>query len=212
MNSKKMFYVMIFMLLLSIASVGGITYTGNKFMTEQSKKLSELKIESKIIEQQAASLRKANTDIQQYSELNNIAKQIVPQDKDQARSVREIYEIAKEQNIKISSITFPSSDLGSTQKNKQPATSATPAAPSPQSTSKITQAEAVPDIPGVFKIQTNVVIDSKSPVSYSQMIAFLERLENNRRTAQVSNITIQPNSLDRSIISFSLSLLMYTKP
>jgi len=156
MNSKKMFYVMLLTLLISIGSVGGVTYIGNKFMTEQSKKLSELKLESKLIEQQATSLRKANKDIQQYSELNNIAKQIVPQDKDQARAVRELYEIAKEQNIKISSITFPSSDLGSSTKSKQPSTPS----PSTSSTSKITQAEAVPDIPGVYKIQTNVVMDS----------------------------------------------------
>ncbi len=206
MNSKLSYYLMLVMLAFSVVTVIGTVYAGDKLMSKKSSELASLKLESLSLEKQREALAKAKKDIAAYSELNDIAIQIVPHDKDQARSVRELYDIANEQNIKITGISFPNSNLGDTSsktKNSSPSTGQNP---------KVTQAEAVPDIPGLYAIKTNVTIDSAANITYGQLLAFLERLENNRRTAQVSNISIQPNPRDRNLISFNLSLTMYIKP
>jgi hypothetical protein len=44
------------------------------------------------------------------------------------------------------------------------------------------------------------------------MLDFLKGLENNRRTALVSDITITPDSKNSSNVSFNLTLDEYIKP
>lgn len=189
---------------------------GNSLLEKQSKKLVGLKLDSQVIESQEIALSQAKKDIIKYSELESIAKQIVPQDKDQAKATREIINLAELSGVKISSIGFPISSLGQAPKtttktaddtSKTPA----PAAPSAPTTTE-TQVQPVTGIKGLFQLEINVTSDSTSPVSYERLIDFLSRLEQNRRAAQVSQISIQPDASNRSILNFSLTITLYIKP
>jgi hypothetical protein len=40
----------------------------------------------------------------------------------------------------------------------------------------------------------------------------LQKLEQNRRTAHVTNLSIQPSEDDRNLVTFSVTLNIYIKP
>src|SRR5258708_370238 len=109
--SKKVFFIMIGALgFLGILVIGSVV-AGDIFLHKQSNKLVSLKLDNQVIEAQQASLAQAKKDIQKYAELESIAKQVVPQDKDQARATREIVNFAAQAGVKIASIAFPASNL-----------------------------------------------------------------------------------------------------
>ncbi len=220
MNSKRMFFVMIgLVVLLSVLAVVSVV-GGNTFLQKQAAQLTDLKLQTRVLDEQQTSLIQANKDLQKYRDLQDIAKSVVPQDKNEAQAVREIVQIANASGIKIRSITFPSSNLGSS-----PTVSATTGSGSGSSSSSSTptpklnplsQAQPVKGISGVYSLQMDIVpdTDDKHPIDYYKFLDFLSRLENNRRTAQVIRIKVDPVSTNKSssYVSFTLSINIFVKP
>lgn len=212
MNNRRMYFVMMGVVaLLAILNFGAI-FAANQVLGSKSGKLSELKLESAVLDEQQGSLSRSKKDVETYAELEKIANTVVPKDKDQAAAVREIVRIAGEHGIELASISFPASTLGQT---AAPATTTTteggttaPAAPK----TPVTQVQPVEGITGVYSLQITVQQDTTSPTSYDNFIGFLEDLERNRRTAQVSTVTVQPNPGDRDLLTFNLTLNAYIKP
>lgn len=186
----------------------GAAYLGNSLLQKQANKLVGLKLDSKVAVEQESSLAQAKKDIAKYSELESEAKVIVPQDKDQAEAVKEIVKIASGSGIKLGSISFPTSTLG------QKATKSSGSSKSSSSTAKVpfTQVEKVTDIPGLYSMSITVQSSKDMPVTYNDLINFLNRLEQNRRTAQVTGVTITPDSKNPNNLSFSLIINLYIKP
>lgn len=224
MSAKRVFYVLIIISFLLGGFIIGTAILGNIVFKKQFQKLSELKAKSQVLEQQSLSLIKAKQDIEQYSELDEIAKQIVPQDKDQARTVREINRVALESGITLSGISFEPSTLG----DSRPVQSTPPpestdgtsgsesnpqeAATSPAATAKaLTQVQPVSGIPGVYSLGVIIQTGEDNPVSYQQFLTFLEKLESNRRTAHVGRISIVPQDGGANV-TFSLTLNAFVKP
>lgn len=198
MNTKKIYFVMIGLSVLLTVGVVGAMFGALNILQSHSDGLTAVKLENRVLENQQASLQRAKTAITKYSELNDIAKTVVPKDKDQARTVRDISAIAGELGIKLSSITFPASTLGQSQTAK--------------TNSKETQVTPVKGLKGVFQLQITVQQDKDIPITYDTFLKFLERLETNRRTAQVTNITITPSDSQPNNLTFSLTLGTYIKP
>lgn len=194
------------LILVIIGSVAG----GNTLLQKESKKLVELKVQNKAIEQQESSLKQAKKDIEKYKQLNDIAKSIVPQDKDQAKTIREITKIAEESGIQLKGFTFQASNLGqapvTTPKPSGSEGSATTATPT---TPPLSQVKAVDGIPGVYSLDITITPVDKQPIPYSKFLSFLEKLENNRRTAHVDKISVNPTE---NGVTFSLSVKAYVKP
>lgn len=193
-------------------TIGGIVL-GNSMLKKKSAELVELKLQDRLIEEQQTALIQAKKDVEKYTELNEIARAIVPQDKDQARTVREIVSIADQSRIQISSIGFPPSSLGTKrQAATAPATSTTEGGtPAPVVQPPPSQLTPVKSINGVYEMQITVDIASKN-ITYTQLIGFLERLEQNRRTAQLTNVSISPNSANRNLLSFEIMMNVFVKP
>ncbi len=206
MNSKRAFYIMIGVIVLMIGIVAGSVVVGDMLLHKQADKLVSLKADADVIDTQQNSLLQAKKDLEKYTTLGSTAKQIVPQDKDQARAVREIISIADQSDIKISSVTFPSSTLG--QKSATATTGSTPAT----ATTALTQAKPVKGIEGLYQLDIAIVSDTTTPTTYARLISFLDKLEQNRRTAQVSQIAIQPDSQNRNNLNFTLTVTVYIKP
>lgn len=215
MSSKKFFFVMVGTLcLLFILILGGLV-GGNMVLQKQSKRLIDLKAQNKVIEAQQVSLIQAKKDIEKYEELNKIAKSIVPQDKDQAKTVREITQFAESSNIGLKAITFQLSNLGqaaakpagddSAKAAAEPGTAAAPVVP------PLSQVKPVDGIQGVYALEITVSTLDERPVQYRDLLEFLEKLEGNRRTAHVDKITITPTA-DGSALRFLLTLNAYVKP
>jgi hypothetical protein len=206
MNSKRVFYLMAAMIGILVCAIVASAYLANTILSKKAASLNDLKLQSKVLEEKQLSLVKAKKDVQKYSTLEAIAKTIVPQDKDQALTVREIVKLADESGIKLSSINFPSSSLG----NPGAARPATPAGGA--AAPNLTQVEPVTGNPGLYVLPITISQGSATPVPYNQFIDFLSRLEQNRRTAHVSSIVLQPSSNNRNMLSFTLTLDQYIKP
>lgn len=213
MNSKKLYYILIGVLVLCGVGLVFGAREANSLLETQSQKLVGLKASDQATTDQKSQLTQDKKDIANYSDLNSIAKSVVPQDKDQAEAVREIVNLASASGIpQLSSITFPPSTLGAaspTSTSTSASTSTTKAA-SPKG---ITQVTPVKDIPGVYDLQITVAQASgKDEVSYNSFLTFLKKLEQNRRTAEVSSITVQPDAKNPNQVSFTLVIDEFIKP
>ncbi len=206
MNAKQTFYALCgILLLLAVAVVGG-AYESNVLLTAQAKKLQDLKLQSQVYASEAGEVGKAKADVAKYTPLGNIAKAIVPQDKDQAEAVREIVAIAAAAGVSPNSITFPASSLGlGAAGTTVPTTGPVPASP-------LSQLTPVKGIPGVYNLQITIQQDDKHPVPYTNFLDFLSRLELNRRTAQVTSIQLSPDKTAPNELSFTLVVNEFIKP
>ncbi|HSX06409.1 MAG TPA: hypothetical protein VLG92_01670 [Candidatus Saccharimonadia bacterium] len=200
MKTKQLYIVLSISLVLLFGGFFGVAYEANKLMSNQATKLSKLRGDSAALDALQTSLVRNKQDVAKYSDLNTIAETIVPQDKDQAEAVREIVNLAAQSGIpKLSSITFPTSSLGA-------------ATPTTRTNPNLTQLTPVKGMPGVYQLQLTVTVAAADEVTYNQFIAFLDRLEQNRRTAQVSSITVTPDSKSPNKVAFTLVINEFIKP
>lgn len=219
MNTRKVFWVVAAAVIVLALGVFGAAYQADKLLKHESDKLVNLKLQGKLLDEEQSALVQANKDIENYSELESIAKTVVPQDKDQARTVREISKIASDNGIKLGSITFPTSTLGNL-----PAAPTTPSTTGTsdssnassqaqaQATPTVTQVKPVTGIPGVYTMEITIQSDSNNPTTYANFVNFLKQLERNRRTAHVTTVTVEPHSENRQLIDFTLLVNVYLKP
>jgi hypothetical protein len=147
MTAKRLFYGLLGGVALIIIAVALTVFYGNQMLVKQNKRLAETKLQLANLDSVQSSLVTAKRDIEQYSVIEQIAKTVVPQEKDQARTVREIVKIADESGISISGISFASSSLGTVGKAK------TPAAATGTTT---TQTEKVEGLTGVEKLPITI--------------------------------------------------------
>lgn len=206
MTSKTIHTLLVVLIVASVVALFGGTFAINKMMTKESSALVAQKAESQALEQEQVALRKAKKDIEKYAELEKIAAAIVPNDKNQAEAVRQIVNIASANNITLGSVDFPASTLGGSG-----ASSGKAAAKGTKNTT-LTQLTPVKSIPGVYQLPITVSNDAEQPVPYNRFIGFLDDLEHNRRTAQVSSIELQPDTKNSNLLNFTLTLNSYIKP
>ncbi|HSX47531.1 MAG TPA: hypothetical protein VLF63_02035, partial [Patescibacteria group bacterium] len=107
MTSKQVFMVLTSVILLLVIGLGVGAYSINSMLAKQSDELTSLKATSQALSTEQNILKRDKKDIKNYASLNQIAKAIVPQDKNQAEAVREIVNLATKNGITLASITFP---------------------------------------------------------------------------------------------------------
>lgn len=217
MTPKRLYFGLIGLIGLLIIGLLAGAFGINKVLTERSTQLTALKATAQALDKEQSGLAEAQQEVQKYAGLQKIAQAVVPEDKDQAEAVREIVNIAAANGVGLSAITFPASSLGST--GTTPSSGATnssavtvgPVKPN-TSAGKLSQLQPVKNIPGVYVLQITVQSDPNKPVPYSSFINFLHALEHNRRTAQITSITLQPAANNPGSLSFTLTINEYIKP
>ena len=192
MNSKQLHMILLGVCGLLILSFGGVLFLGVQALQDRSTELQAAVNEREVVEQQELALITAQGDIDRYSELEEVSKRIIPQEKDQARTVREIIQIAQQANVNITAINFPSSELGD------------------DDDQMITQATPVDGLRGLLELRITVQMGNNT--TFNQLINFLEGLETNRRTSQVQSVTITPDRQDRTVLTPTIELSVYLKP
>jgi len=193
LNAKKLYFVLLGIIVLTLAALFMCVYGANTVLQGKSKDVYDARKQSLVLDNEQRQLTKAKADIDKYQSLANIAKSIVPQDKNQAQTVREIVSIAAANGVRLGSITFPSSSLGD------------PKTP-------LSQLSPVKNIPGVYSLLITVQSDAAALPNFNSFINLLTALEHNRRTALVSGITLSPDAANASKLSFTLTLNEYIKP
>lgn len=203
-------------LLGALAGVGllffVIIFSGLGILSAKNQKLIELKQQIKTVDAQSANLAASKKQVEQYSYFNAVAKTVLPGDKDQAQAVLDIFTLADQSGIAIASITFPASNLGA--KAAAPASNnAATASPA----NAISQAKAVEGIAGLYSLeliispQTGTGVPDAKRATYSKLLDFLGRIERNRRTAQITQVNIQPQASDQTI-NFTMTINIFIKP
>lgn len=215
MSAKRLYFLLVGSVCLLFIGLLVATININKLLTTRANNLTHLKAKNAALEREQATLKKTVKDMESYTDLQKITQSIVPEDKSQAQAVREIVNIADQYDIKLAAITFPASTLGNAPVGTAAASgaSAAPAAtPVTSQTGKLSQLTPVKNIPGVYQLPVTVQSDPTAPVRYDKFVSFLSALERNRRTAQVSTITLEPSKDNRNFLSFTLTLNNYIKP
>ncbi len=192
LDARRVYYLLLGSIGLALIALLLCAYGANNLLQGRSHAVLEARTKGMVFEEKERRLAKARADIEKYQDLADIARSIVPQDKDQAQTVREIVSLAQSKGVKLGAITFPSSSLGDNKPNSQ--------------------LKAVPGIAAVYTLDITVQSDTKTPPSFSSFIAFLDALEHNRRTALVDSVIIQPDAAHPDRLSFTLTLREYIKP
>lgn len=196
MTAKRLFWLLAAVMALLLVGLAGSVYAMDKLVQSKSDELATSRGTIEQLTAQQTGLVKSKQDVQNYSDLEKITKAVVPQDKDQAQSVRELTNIAAANDITLNTITFPSSTLGSTT----------------TTSNNLSQLTPVKGIPGVYDLQITLANSDSSTVTFNQLSAFLEDLENNRRTAAVDSLSITPLKDNAKRLTFSLVINTYIKP
>jgi hypothetical protein len=198
MTTKQFHYFLIGFLVVAAFSILVAANEANSLLITQSGDLIKAKAKVTALDKEQQQLVVDKQQINKYQSLNQIAKAVVPQDKNQAEAVREIVNLAAQSGIpQLSSITFPASTLGGV---------------SSGSSKGITQVTSVSGIPGVFDLPITVSQDATNPVNYSNFLNFLSSLEKNRRTAVMKSITVEPKPTNPSDVSFTLVIEEFIRP
>ncbi len=211
MTSKRLFFVLIALITTTILAIIGMAVLGNIVLKKQSTKLVEAKVEYASLEAQELAFKQAQKDIVKYADLNTLTKRIVPQDKDQAKTLREIYKIAESNCVPVKTISFSNSTLGqkvvvAPKTEGQSTPTAKPATP------PITQVKPVDGITGVYTMEIVLANDADSLVSFDNITKFMSGLEGNRRTAHISNIALTPDRKKNNRLTYNITLRVYIKP
>ncbi|MBX4197031.1 type 4a pilus biogenesis protein PilO [Candidatus Saccharibacteria bacterium] len=214
LDSKRLRLLLLGVLALSIVGFFGVMLAGLSTLGSESKKMVDLRVQSETADAQLSNLEQTKKDIEKYSYFKDVAKTVIPNDKDQAQAVLEINQMASQSGISIQSITFPASTLGlrtTTTPTQQDATSAS------SSSAAISQAKPVTGIPGLYSLELIITPESSNTaapskqVTYDKMLSFLHRIENNRHTAQITQVTIQPAN-GKTSLTFTLTINIFIKP
>jgi hypothetical protein len=197
----------------------GVFSLGSAALSKESKKTVSLKVQSQTADAQLANLEQAKKQVDKYSFFKAVASTVIPNDKDQAAAVVEINKMADEAGIAIQSITFPASSLGLS--TSTTATGSQDATASSASTKAISQAKPVSGIAGLYSLELTITpeSDANTPankqITFAKMVDFLRRIENNRHTAQITDVNISPAGTTNNIskgLTFTLITNIFIKP
>lgn len=205
MSAKKFYFLLVGSIAFLVILTGASVYIGTMLMKKSADKLVQTKLDNIGFDTEEQTYLKARKDLAKYKTLNETLQLIIPKSKDQAKAVKELYQIGDETGIVIQSVQFPTSTLG--QKKTTGTASAT------VSKTGLTQAKAVDGMPGVLGVDINVSLQPASgkTISYDKMIKFLQKVELNRRSMQIKNITVNADTQNGGI-TFDLTLTIFVKP
>lgn len=191
-NTHKM--LMIMLILLIVVAISAL-FVSNFMMQKSANNLVRAKLDNVGYDSEEQTYLQARKDLGEYTALNEIIQKILPQSKDQAQAVSELYKIGDETGIKTASITFPSSTLG--QKSNS---------------NTVTQAKSVDGMPGVLGIDIAIELEpaSGASISYDSMINFLQKVELNRRNMQIKQITVNADTVNGGV-TFNMTLTIFVK-
>lgn len=201
MTPRRLHFILLSGIGMLVVGVAVLLWFGNIYLHNKSQALIEAKLDNYSTEELERVYQRANKDLESYRSLGETLSKVLPKEKDQAMAVRELYKIASETNISIESINFAASTLG--QKTTGPSNTA----------SAITQAKPVQGIDGVLGIDISISAKGPGtkPIAYNDMIAFLQKVELNRRSMMIKEISISPaKALDG--VTFNATLTTFVKP
>ena len=214
MSAKKVHKYLLLLFVGGLVLSGWIVHYANTQLALTSSALTSLRTDIANLEHKREGLQKAKVILNDNSHTLDTLSKVIPEDKDQARIVEEIYSIASKAGVNIESVGFPASTLGSPAvKAVTPTVDNSTSAPKTTTPPKnVSQATPLKDIPGVQAIDLSIgAINSKtlpagSGVRYSEMMSFIRQIERNQRAIQITALGIGQGPVVNGEQTFTLTI------
>ncbi len=165
MTPKKLFYIMLIVLLSTLSLAAGGMHFANSYLQEQSETIGSLKAQNKLLGTELINAKRTTVSLAIYGHLSAEADRILPDTKNQSEAILLINDIGREVGVRTESFSFLGTD----------------GEPSDKS-----QTEPLHGTQGILVFPVQV----KFEATYDQTIGWLRLAEKNQRKMQVSTITI----------------------
>lgn len=174
MTPKRMFFVILIVLILGVAGSGLVYIKAENTLEEKAIEISKLNANVDVEQTRIDRAVAATSRLEELAFIQEIADEILPPTKVQSDIVGEIDAIGRINGISITGINFT-------------ATGTNIANPD------LTQTRPIKEIPGINALPVTITIQD---ATYEQLLAFLTSIEQNQRKMQADNIAITPKLND----------------
>lgn len=182
MSPKTVFFGMIGVVIVAILlGVGGFIIGENR-IAERVLEVSNLKADQEVVQQEVAVFEDAQSKVEKYSSVLEIADRVLPPSKNQAELIAELKKFANDTSIVIQQISFESGE-----QSKNSATS---------------QTTSIEGLTGVLAIPTAITFEPG--LSYQELLNFLKKVEQNQRIMQVKNVSLTPDQKTPNVLASAL--------
>jgi Tfp pilus assembly protein PilO len=192
MKAKQFYFLLLGMLMLSVAGIVGSFIWGKNQLKSNAISVSEQLAERDAQRDNIILLQQAESQIKDIDEVNELLDRLLPTQKNQETLILDIiYTATAESGIALSNIsTFSFGGSGD------------PDALSGTAPNK--------EVSGVLEYPFSLNLQN---INYDVLLKFLKEIETNGRIIQVDNVQINPSKKDPGLLtSVSLSLKAYLKP
>ena len=165
MTPKKLFFVMLIALLGTVALTMGGIYLADKYLGEQSTTIGDLRADDELLSTELINAQQTRESLQEYSYLNAVTDEILPDSKNQSEVILLINKIGSEVGVNIDGFLFLGTDGKPSEKS---------------------QTEPLEGAPSILVFPVQIRFNS----TYSQLINWLKLAEQNQRKMQVSEIAV----------------------
>lgn len=184
MTPKKLFFVMIGCLGVTAAITLGVIYQTDKYLGEQSAEIGVLKAQDELLSTELINAQQVREKLKEYSYLDNVTDEILPDSKNQSEVILLINQIGSEASVDITSFTFLGTDGQPSEKS---------------------QTEPLEGAGGILVFPVSIRFDA----SYSQLLSWLTKAEQNQRKMQVTALSIGKSAENPSELTVNIEINAY---
>lgn len=171
MTPKKLFYVMLVMLLVTLGLTTVGIYFVDSYLEGESTTIGVLKADDELLSIELINAQRTIDNLETYSYVDVEANKILPNTKNQSEAILLINTIGNEVGVNTDSFIFLGTDGKPSEKS---------------------QTEPLAGTKGILVFPVQVKFDA----TYSQTISWLKLAEKNQRKMQVSSITMGVREID----------------
>ena len=165
MIPKKLFYLMLVVLVVTLGITGVGVYLVDGYLEEQSQTIGILKADDELLSTELINTQRTIDNLRTYSYVDAKANKILPNTKNQSEAILLINAIGDEVGVNTESFVFLGTDGKPSEKS---------------------QTEPLEGAKGILVFPVQVKFDA----TYSQTINWLKLAEKNQRKMQVSSIAM----------------------
>ena len=183
-NARRIFYLLIAINIILVGAIAATFILANNIAGSKSKSIAYTKADIESNEQAISNLQTLERTVSQNKEIEEIAKKVLPQDKEQSAALAELDKFSKTSGVGIKQISFTPGKGGGL--------------------------VAPTSLKGVSVISVNVHCDA---ARYDQLLSLLKLIENNQRRMQVTSVALTPSEITQGKLDkIDLALEIYLKP
>ncbi len=184
MTPRRMNQILKVVLICLIIGAGGGLYFANKTLTSIAVDTTKLKADVEIGQKQLSTYQLTQAKVDSLGFVDDLANKVLPQDEDQSAIVAEISQFAARYSMGVDNISFPDTK--------------------PTTKSGLATPKGVSVLP--------IVVTFQPGANYSAVLNFLKTIETNQRKMQVTNLTLQPDPVNRSTFTkVSIAINIYAR-